>query len=180
MRILTGNYKGKAIIRPKSIRPTQNKVRKALFDILGDINGLSFLELFAGSGAIGFEAVSRGVRDLVLVEYNRDCIKAISQNIESLKLKTCRILPMEVESALKSLQKDKRKFDIVFLDPPYYRELSKKTLQILGGHDIVAENGLIITQHFKKDALPDTLGDLHLIRQKEYGDTVLSIYRKSS
>jgi 16S rRNA (guanine(966)-N(2))-methyltransferase RsmD len=77
MRIISGKYKGRIIKRPKGIRPTQDKVRKALFDILQDIAGLSFLELFAGSGAVGIEALSRGIRDLTLVEYNRDCLLAI-------------------------------------------------------------------------------------------------------
>ena len=178
MRIITGINKGRKLIRPRLIRPTQNKVRKALFDILGDIEGLSFLELYAGSGAVGFEAASRGVKELVLVEYDRDCLKAIQQNIDSLKLKVCNIFPGQAEAAIAALHKDKRLFDIVFMDPPYYEELPKKTLQTLGAYDIVAPDGLVIVQHHKKDALPDTLGDLHLIRQKEYGDTLLSIYRK--
>ena len=81
MRIIGGKYKGKSIKIPRGIRPTQDKVRKALFDILGDIKDMSFLELFAGSGAVGFEAVSRGVGDLTLVEYNRDCVLALKKNL---------------------------------------------------------------------------------------------------
>jgi 16S rRNA (guanine966-N2)-methyltransferase len=84
MRIISGKYKGRRIQMPKGIRPTQDKVRKALFDILGDISGLSFLELFAGSGAVGFEAVSRGAKELILVEDNRACQLTIAKNIESL------------------------------------------------------------------------------------------------
>ena len=87
---------------PAGIRPTQNKVRKAVFDILGDIEGLSFLELFAGSAAVGFEAVSRGVSNLTLVEYNPECLKAIRKNIESLKLKSCSLYPKEAEDAVRS------------------------------------------------------------------------------
>ena len=179
MRILTGKYKGKAIALPKGIRPTQDKVRKALFDILGDIEGLSFLELFAGSGAVGFEAVSRGAAELVLVEYNRDCQLAIKKNIESLKLKACDLYPFEAEKAIQCLHKDKRKFDIIFLDPPYYKEESKKTLQILGACDILAPTGFIVVQHFKKDDLPDDLGVFGLFRTAKYGDTLLSFYRKA-
>jgi 16S rRNA (guanine(966)-N(2))-methyltransferase RsmD len=164
---------------PKGIRPTQDKVRKALFDILGDIEGLSFLELFAGSGAVGFEAVSRGVSHLVLAEYNRACQLAINKNIESLKVAACDLYPLEAEKAIRVLHKGGRKFDIVFLDPPYHFGLSKKTLQMLGACDILAPDGFIIVQHFKKDDLPDALGDLTLFRQKKYGDTVLSFYKRS-
>jgi len=179
MRIIAGKFKGKAVILPKGIRPTQDKVRKALFDILGDIEGLSFLELFAGSGAVGFEAASRGVAELVLVEYNRDCQLAIEKNIESLKLKACDLYPFEAEKAIKSLHRDKRRFDIIFLDPPYYLGVSKKALQMLGAYDILAPTGFIVVQHFKKDDLPESLGVFGLFRTAKYGDTLLSFYRKA-
>jgi len=163
---------------PKGIRPTQGKVRKAIFDILGDIEGLSFLELFAGSGAVGFEAVSRGVSELALVEYNRDCVLAISKNIESFKLKACNLYPKEADAAIEAFYKNRRKFDIIFMDPPYYEGLSKKTLQTLSLYDILTPTGLIVAQHFKKDILPEALGELTLFKQKSYGDTVLSFYQK--
>lgn len=178
MRITSGKYRGRVIKMPKGIRPTQDKVRKAIFDILGDIEGLSFLELFAGSGAVGFEAVSRGVKDLTLVEYNRDCRLAINNNIESLKLMACSLYPKEAEAAIKAFYRQGRKFDIIFMDPPYHHGLSKKTLQTLSLYDILAPIGLIVMQHFKKDILPDTQGELTLFKQSVYGDTVLSFYRK--
>src|SRR4030042_441685 len=149
MRIITGRHKGRLVSMPKGIRPTQDKVRKALFDILGDIEGLSFLELYSGSGAVGFEAVSRGVKDLTLIEYDPDCVLAINQNIENLKLASCSLYRFEAEKAVKAFHKDKRGFDIIFMDPPYYLGLSKKTLQILGAYDILAPNGLLVVQHFK-------------------------------
>jgi len=189
MRIITGKFKGKTINMPKGIRPTQNKVRKALFDILGNLEGLSFLELFAGSGAVGFEAVSLGVADLTLVEYNRDCSLAIKKNIESFKLKACSFYPKEAVEAIKTLSKEAKKFDIIFMDPPYYQNLAatsdydslaKKTLQTLTRYDILAPNGFIVVQHFKKDNLPDTMGDLILFKQSKYGDTKLSFYRKDA
>jgi len=192
MRITSGKYKGKAIRLPKEIRPTQGLVRKALFDILGDIEGLSFLELFAGSGAVGFEAVSRGVTDLTLVEYNRNCLMAIRKNIESLKPKACDLYPKEAGDAIEAFHKDKRKFDIIFLDPPYYRpeghglasdsqshkEMSKKILQMLGAYDILAPNGFVVVQHFKKEQLSKESGKLTLIKESRYGDTLLSFFKK--
>jgi len=179
MRITSGKYRSRTITGPKSIRPTQGKVRKALFDILGYIEGLSFLELYAGSGAVGLEAVSRGVKDLTLVEYNRDCLLAIKKNIESLKVKSCALYPKEVNQAIKALSDSGKKFDIIFMDPPYHKDLVKKTLQTLSAYDILAPNGFIIVQHFKKDSLPDTLGVLTLFKQHKYGDTLLSFYRKA-
>jgi len=180
MRITTGEYRGKQLKMPKGIRPTQDKVRKALFDILGDIEGLSFLELYAGSGAVGLEAVSRGVSELTLVEYNRDCLVAIRKNIEFLKPKACSLYPFEAEKTIKTLHKNERKFDIIFFDPPYYEDLAKKTLQTLTAYDILAPNGFIVTQHFKKDILPVKLANLALFKEAKYGDTVLSFYRKKA
>ena len=163
---------------PKGIRPTQDKIRKALFDILGDIEGLSFLELFAGSGAVGFEAASRGVRELTLVEYNSSCQLAIRKNISSLKLKSCSLYPKEADQAIKSFFQSKTVFDIIFFDPPYYKGLAKKTLQTLGAYDILAPNGLVVIQHFKKDDLPKESGQLQLVKGYRYGDTLLSLYQK--
>jgi len=178
MRIITGKYKGQILKMPKGIRPTQNIVRKALFDILGDIEGLSFLELFAGSGAVGFEAISRGVWQLSFVEHKVSCLQAIRKNIESLKLENCDVYPKQTAQAIKIFYEDNKKFDIIFLDPPYYLDLAKKTLQILGAYDILAPNGFIVVQHFKKDELPPKVGNLYLFKQPRYGATSLSFYRK--
>ena len=219
---------------PKGIRPTQGKVRKALFDILGDIQGLSFLELFSGSGAVGFEAVSQGAKQVVFVENNSGCIKALKNNFTYLLPTTYYLLPLDVFMAIKKLSKDKKQFDIIFLDPPYYRpegrglasdkpegnglasfgqshsqshrpegrglasdkpegnglasfgqshsqshkDVSKKILQMLGVYDILAPNGFVAIQHFKKEQLPKESGKLILVKESRYGDTVLSFYKK--
>ncbi len=178
MRILTGKYKNKLIVMPKGIRPTQNIVRKALFDILGDIEGLSFLELFAGSASVGLEAVSRGASELVLVELNRQCQQVIRKNIDSLGLSNCVLFAQEPPKAIEFLCKNGKKFDIIFLDPPYHEDMAKKTLQMLSGYDILAPNGFVIVQHSQKENLPESAGDLGLCKQKIYGDTVLSLYKK--
>ncbi len=113
----------------KGIRPTQDKVRKALFDILGDIQGLLFLELFAGSGAVGLEALSQGASRVVFVENDSRCIKIIKKNLGMLDRKQgfriqdqVAILQVDVPLAVKQLAGTER-FDIVFLDPPYYKEV---------------------------------------------------------
>ena len=176
MRIIGGKYKNKLIFMPKGIRPTQNKVRKAIFDIIQDVEGLYFLELFAGSGAVGLEALSRGAGEVVMIENNCQCQLAIKKNIESFKAANCHLYPLETERAIESLHKNRKKFDIIFLDPPYHQELPKKTLQTISAYDILAPDGLIVIQHFKNDDLPDSQGDLTLLKQYGYGDTLLSIY----
>jgi 16S rRNA (guanine(966)-N(2))-methyltransferase RsmD len=179
MRIISGKYKGRVIKMPKGIRPTQDKVRKALFDILGNVEGLSFLELFAGSGAVGLEALSQGAKEVVFVEKDRKCAKGIEKNLSLLGcLSFNNVITLDVDEAIKRFLKDKKKFEIIFMDPPYYRDLAKKTLQTLSAYDILAPNGFTVMQHFKKDNLPAQSGDLKLFRQARYGDTVLSFYRK--
>ena len=106
---------------PKGIRPTQNRVRKAVFDILGDVKGLSFLELFAGSGAVGLEALSRGASGVIFVEGNRDAQVAINSNIQALKLQNCMLMSRSAEETIPFLHKSGRKFDIIFMDPPYHK-----------------------------------------------------------
>jgi len=203
MRITTGIYKGRNLGMPKGIRPTQAKARKALFDILGDIEGLSFLELFAGSGAVGLEALSRGAKELALVEQNPECASAIKKNIELLKISpACVFYPLDSQKAIKNFHQSRKSFDLIFLDPPYYKmkvprsetqiagnsgsttsidsgSLSKKTLQTLGAYDILTPNGLVVAQHFKRENLPEGPGVLRLLRQYRYGSTMLSFFKKS-
>lgn len=197
MRITTGKFKNRRLFMPKGIRPTQNKVRKAVFDILASVAGLSFLELFAGSGAVGLEALSRGAAFLVLIENNPECLGVIKKNIELLGARDCILYPKEAEAAIKAFHAQAKRFDIIFLDPPYRAEafprpgsgstatshreppLAKKALQTLAAYDILAPDGLVIIQHFSKDDLPEASGDLVLCKRANYGDTALSFYKHS-
>jgi len=205
MRISTGKFKNKKLYFPRGIRPTQNLVRKAVFDILGDISGLSFLDLFAGSGAVGFEALSRGASELVLVELNRDCVDAIKKNISILGNPPCDLIHIHAQKAVKILHQRGKTFDLIFLDTPYYKikinasddpnplvpvvpdldaegqsngPLAKKILQTLEAYDILSPNGLIIVQRFKNEELPQEMPGLVLVKEAKYGDTRLSIFQK--
>jgi len=183
MNISTGYLKSRLIKMPKDIRPTQNKIRKAIFDILQDIQGFVCLELFAGSGAIGIEAVSNGATEVVFVDDDGRHCKLIEDNIRSLGLDSdpnskLSILSMDAFFAVKSLYEKKRKFDIIFLDPPYYMEIAKKILKKLTLCDILAPHGLIVVEHNRKDFLDEKIDHLICFKQKAYGDTLLSFYRK--
>jgi len=184
MRIITGKYKGRTIKAPKGIRPSEDRVRKAFFDIMGDISGLSFLELFAGSGAMGLEALSLGAQEVMFVEKERNCIKTIEDNIKTLGFQSpvpsAQYIKIIAKDALKTipiLAQRGQKFDIIFFDPPYYQEIAEKILQLLADYDILLSSGYIGIQHFKKDTLPDKKGKLVLFKRKKYGDTLLSFYR---
>ncbi len=192
MRVTTGKYRNRKLHIPKGIRPTQDKVRKAVFDILGDISGLTFLELFAGSGAVGFEALSRGIAELTLVECNANSVLAIKRNISLLNASACKLYYLEAEKAVKLMSLDKKCFDIIFIDPPYYKvlasrhypesnvnigePLAKKILQTLEAYDILSPNGLIVVQHSKLEQLAKDGLKFKLIKEAKYGDTWLSIF----
>jgi len=187
MQISSGYLKGRKLEAPKGIRPTQNKVRKAVFDILQqELEGGSFLELFAGSGAVGLEAISNGAKEVVLVEKDRANAKTIESNIKKLdsgktdfKLnESISIYNMDAFTAIEAFAKEKRKFDIIFLDPPYYKDIAKKSLQRLALYDILSPHGLIIVEHHKKDFLDETFDGLTRFKQKGYGDKILSFYKK--
>ncbi len=193
MRITTGIFKGRNLKMPEGIRPTQNMVRKAIFDILGEIKGLTFLELFAGSGAVGLEAASRGAKAVVFVENNSLCARAINENIAFLKdsqvdkalLGEFLVIHSDVDSAIKQLSERKKVFDIIFLDPPYSKRdievsLAKKTLQSLATYDILPPTGLVIVQYPKGENLPERAGVLNLLKLSAYGDTKLSFYQKET
>ena len=176
MRITTGKYRNRKLHMPKGIRPTQDKVRKAIFDILGDISGLTFLDIFAGSGAVGFEALSRGIAQLTLVESNHNSILAIKRNIALLNATDCNLYHLDSEKAIKLLSLDKKSFDIIFIDPPYLKDMAKKILQTLGAYDILSPNGLIVVQHSRLEEMPADGFKFSLIKEAKYGDTWLSIF----
>lgn len=165
------------------IRPTQDKVRGAIFNLLGDVAGTSVLELFAGSGAFGIEAISRGSKRATFVDNNFRCVQTIKSNIESLGIseESYDIIRANALSVLARLEKRRERYNIVFLDPPYYYEgIAKKCLINIDGYDILSQSGLVIVEHFRKDSLEADLKTLILEKERLYGDTAVSIYRKTS
>ena len=173
---------------PAHIRPTPNLVRKAIFDILGqDLEGDEVLELFAGSGALGLEALSYGADRVVLVEKDEKCLKVIETNIGLLKRGKagaeavhCEVYGLDAFAAVKFFAQKGRKFDIVLLDPPYDRELGKKALNHLEAYDILHATSVVVVQHIRREILPERSGRIVLFREEDYGATRLSFYRIES
>jgi 16S rRNA (guanine(966)-N(2))-methyltransferase RsmD len=180
MRIIGGEYKSRSIMMPKGvdIRPTQDKVREAVFNILGDINGKSVLELFAGSGAFGIEALSRGAGSVAFVDNNFRCAQTIRANLESLGVDGSRydIIKADAMGVMSRLSRGEERFDIVFMDPPYYKDIARKCLINIDHYDIVSPVGSVIIEHFKKDALDVELERFLFLDERRYGDTLITIY----
>ena len=183
MKIIAGEYKGRIIDMPVGIRPTSDKVRKSLFEILkNQIGGTSFLDLYCGSGAIGIEALSRGAKKTVFIDNNYDCISILKKNLNKIGISqgSYDIYNKDCINGMGALQKSGASFDIVFLDPPYYMSLAKNTLIELSNCDILTPNALVIAEVFKKESLPEVLGNFKKTRSYKYGDTLLEFYEKYS
>ncbi len=182
MRITSGKFKSRIIRVPKAIRPTLDNVRKSIFDILGaNITGTKVLDLFAGSGALGLEALSRGADSCIFVDNSRSSVKAIKDNLEALGLSANEDIVIVAADAIRAISKFAKsgeKFDLIFLDPPYYKSLAKKSLFLLGSYDILTKSGVVIVEHSKHDEVPNSFGELELYRSVRYGDTQISFYRK--
>lgn len=184
MRIIGGEFRSRLIAMPKGveIRPTQDRVRESIFNIIGDVSGKNALELFAGTGAFGIEALSRGARRATFVDNNFRCAETIRQNLESLGLEPARydIMRTNALSVLARLAKEEEKYDLAFVDPPYHQGMARKTLINIDTYDIVSQSGLVIIEHFKKDALEAPLATLVMKDERRYGDTVISIFRRKA
>jgi len=163
---------------PKAIRPTSGKVRESLFEILkGRIEGSSFLDLYCGSGAVGIEAFSRGAKTVSFVDNNPNCIKILKKNLAQLDILDLSIVNIYKKDVLSSIGAFKRPFDIIFLDPPYYKQIAKNTLMAISNYDILARNTLIAVETYKRDILPEEVGILKKFRASLYGDTKLEFFR---
>ncbi|MFA6079351.1 MAG: 16S rRNA (guanine(966)-N(2))-methyltransferase RsmD [Candidatus Omnitrophota bacterium] len=182
IRIIGGEFGGRFISMPKrvEIRPTQDKVREAIFNILGDINDKNVLELFPGSGAFGIETISRGAKYVTFVDNNGICLDTIRENFESLGVDESKyeLVRANALSIMSRLEKQETRYDIVFLDPPYYKNIARKCLINIDSYDILSPIGTVIVEHFKKDSVSLDLNNLVFEKERRYGDTVISIFRK--
>ena len=172
MRIIAGAFKGRNLKSPPSlnVRPTSDRLRETLFNVIAPrIEGARFLDLCAGSGAVGIEAISRGASHVTFVDRSRRMCKLIEANVELCRIPEEQqvIYCSETNEFLRG-SKDER-WDIVFFDPPYKDDYIK-TLQLLSNND------LVIAEHHHKTELPDTVGGLHRTRILKQGDSALSFF----
>ncbi len=181
MRVIAGLAGGLKLYtrRGEKTRPTSDKVKGALFNIIGpNISEKRFLDLFAGSGAIGIEALSRGATLSVFVDEDAVCIDNIRRNLKAtVFMEKGKVLKYDVIKALGYLFREGQSFDYIFLDPPYKAEVITKVLEVLKEKPLLAKKGCIIIEHHIKNAGWVSAG-FELSRQKFYGDTVLSFLRE--
>jgi 16S rRNA (guanine966-N2)-methyltransferase len=179
MRIIAGVFKGRRLAPVKGrTRPTAAKVREAVFSILGSaLVGSRVLDLFAGTGALGIEAISRGATAAVFVEDHPEAVKALRRNLADLGLQDqTRLWPLPVTTALRKLAGKGERFGLAFLDPPYGGGTAVAALQVLASLDLLSAGASVVVEHSRRDSLPEESGHLRLTEVRGYGDTQVAFY----
>lgn len=182
MRIVGGSAKGRALAAPRSddvTRPTADRVRETLFNVLGQrCDDLDVLDLFAGTGALGLEAVSRGATKAVLVDRGREPLQLCRDNVKALKFEDrVEVIAADVFAAIDSLGKQGRTFQLVFSDPPYALNAGVEVLEALLAAKLVTDGGVAVIETGRDEALPGRVGDFERIDERTYGATIVSIFR---
>lgn len=181
MRVITGIYKGRRLktLEGSAVRPTSDRMRETLFNILAPrIEGARFLDLCAGSGAIGIEALSRGAGQVTFVESSRKSSTIISENLRHCEIrKGYTFIARDALMALKYLVQEKQQFDIIYFDPPYDSELYSPVLWQIARGNLLAEDGILIVEHRRQLVLAPNYDDLRPYRELPQGDACLTFYR---
>ncbi len=180
MRVTAGTLRGRLLItaRGRQTRPTSSKVREAIFNIVGSaVEGARVLDLFAGSGALGIEALSRGAASAVFVDSSRASAGVISQNVKKLGLgDRASVLCTGVLPALRKLSLAGDKFELVLADPPYSLNVAQATVSQTADCDLVTPGGLVVLEHGRNQEMAGRYGSLVLTAHRRYGDTHVSVF----
>lgn len=181
MRVITGSAKGRPLktVKNRAVRPTSDRVKESLFNIIGSrVVDADFLDLFAGSGSVGIEALSRGARTCVFVELHTAHLRVVAENLQTTGLGArAELIRRDARAALADLGNRGRRFDLIFVDPPYGQQLVPEVLELIDARGVLAEGGWVICEHHAKDPVPAAAGGLHRFREVVFGETVISIYR---
>ena len=186
MRVIAGEFRSRQLETPRGVatRPTSDKLRGTLFNVLGaSVQDAKFVDLYAGSGAVGIEAISRGAEFVWFAENAPPAVAAIRANLRALKIAGGYALEDRgAAKLLGSLGKNARSgVNVVFLDPPYEAaDEYKRTMEFFGAHadEVLAQDAMVIAEHARKQALAERFGELKRVRVLEQGDASLSFYRR--
>ena len=183
MRVISGKLKGRVLkgYNIEGTRPTMDRVKESLFASIQDyVEDSIVLDLFAGSGNLGIEAISNGANKCYFVDYNKECIKAINDNIKMFNIgNDCKVFHKDYKEVLNYFGDNNIKFDIIFIDPPYKYNIKNELLTIIHDKNILNDNGIIVFEYQNDEVLENT-NNFELLRNKKYGDKYISIYQKLS
>lgn len=181
MRVTGGCARGRKIYAPKSdkIRVTSDRIRESLFDILPSMEGTLFLDVYAGAGSVGIEALSRGSAGVVFIEREPLHAGVLEKNLGLCGFEEkCEIMITSAQRGIRLLSDRRQRFDVIFADPPYDRGLARDLHTLPGINDLIAERGILIVEHSFREEV--AVGDIFIpADQRRYGDTVLSFLRSS-
>ncbi|MFA5109980.1 MAG: 16S rRNA (guanine(966)-N(2))-methyltransferase RsmD [Desulfobaccales bacterium] len=179
MRIIAGDLKGRRLAPVRGgMRPTAAKVREAVFNILGAaVPGVRVVDLFAGTGALGIEALSRGAVAAVFVEDHPQSLKVLRRNLEDLGLlERAVVWALPAAAALKKFAGRGERFGLAFLDPPYGGEVAAAAVTALASLNLLAPGARVVVEHSRRETLPEACGRLRRLEVRRYGDTQVAIY----
>ncbi len=180
MRVITGKARGTKLLGPEGLetRPTTDRIKESLFNMINqDLYDASFLDIFSGSGAIGIEALSRGAKDSTFIENSKTALKCLQENINKTKFNNeSTLLNMDVERALNQLGNKNKKYDVIFMDPPYNIDIINTTLLHIIENNLLRSGGYLIIEGPTGYKIND-IKDLHLWREKNYGATTISFLK---
>lgn len=184
MRVIAGSSKGMILKSPKGLetRPTTDRVKESIFSMIHSyiVDSIG-LDLFAGTGALGIEALSRGAEKVYFVDSNKNSIKVVEENIAYTGFKQESIvLFRQAQRAISEFSSNKNKFDVIFMDPPYLKGFIVPCINFIDTGEILNNEGIIVVEHDIKDLLPDYIGRLIKIKDKKYGNTRITIYAKET
>ncbi|MGL4990382.1 MAG: 16S rRNA (guanine(966)-N(2))-methyltransferase RsmD [Sarcina sp.] len=181
MRIISGKARGRNILSPATMetRPTLDRIKEAIFNIIqGYIPDAVIVDVFAGTGSLGLEAASRGAKECYLVDKSPVTFPFLKKNIENLKFNdTCTALNMDAYAALRSLNTKGKIFDLVFIDPPYLKDLIPEAIKIIDDNKMLQEDGIIVTKIDVTEEIFEGTENIKLFRSKKYGNTIVNLYR---
>ncbi|MNN03466.1 Ribosomal RNA small subunit methyltransferase D [compost metagenome] len=180
MRVVSGSARGRNLkaVPGMGTRPTTDKVKEALFSMIGPyFDGGHVLDLFAGTGGLGIEALSRGMDLAVFVDLEYKSIEVVRANLKATGLDgKAEVYKNDAERAIKALSKREKKFDLVFLDPPYRMKHGDQLMETMDQLDLLSDGATIVLEYESSFAYPDAFGKFTEVRKAEYGETALSIY----
>lgn len=180
LRVISGKVRGLKLDTPKNddVRPTTDRVKESLFNIINSyIMDSRVLDLFAGTGSLGIECLSRGASKCVFVDVSKESIKIVNSNIKKARVENeSVVINADFKEAIKRLE-GKEKFDVIFMDPPYYKDMFVKALESVDNANLLDEDGIIMIEHDTKDSFPETIGRLIQSKSKKYGNTTLTFYK---
>jgi 16S rRNA (guanine966-N2)-methyltransferase len=181
MRIIGGSHRGRKLVdwEEGRIRPMRDFVRSALFNILADfVPGAAFLDLYAGTGSVGLEALSRGARSCTFVDASAEACSIVRRNLDALDLLSVgEVFEGESVRMVEELARRGRRYDVVFVGPPYFRELVPETLAALGDGRALAEDPVVVGEIHRTEEAGEAYGALRLVDARRYGDNRLLFYR---